>query len=294
MGTVTLIDPKWSARVPEVLEELAARWRLDVRERLTGGYLAAVYGCAGPEGEDLVLKISPPVANPSHEARALAHWDGNGAVKLFDWDEPAGALLLERVRPGTPLMDRDRSAPDDELAVRAASVALAAMQAVPAPAEGRFPSFEEKLRWWLEWTAVEGEPDTAGMAMLPLLQRCARTLHASAKRKTLCHGDFLAKNLLLRDDGRYVAVDPLPFIGDPCSDIGHFSSYQTPVATVARRARAIAEATGNDPERASQWAAVWTIGEACETWREDSDDVQAWVATGECQALLTAAAEHRT
>jgi streptomycin 6-kinase len=127
------------------------------------------------------------------------------------------------------------------------------------------------------------------MAMLPLLQRCARTLDTSAKHKTLCHGDFLAKNLLLGAGGRYVAVDPLPFIGDPCSDIGHFSSYHSPVATVIQRARTIAEATGNDPERAAQWAAVWTIGEACETWREDSDDLQAWVVGEECQTLLRAA-----
>ena len=42
----------------------------------------------------------------------------------------------------------------------------------------------------------------------------------------------------------------------------------------------------NDPSRAAQWAAVWMVGEACETWREDSDDVQAWVRGDECQALL--------
>ena len=183
-------------------------------------------------------------------------------------------------------MERDRSVIDDELAVRAASGALAAMQAVPTPAEEEFPSFEEKLRWWLEWTAVNGEPDAAGTPMLPLFERCARILDASAPRKTLAHGDFVAKNLLLRSDRSYVAVDPLPYVGDTCADIGHFSSYHSPVATVIPRARAIAEATGNDPARAAQWAAVWMIGEACETWREDSDDLQAWVRSEECQALL--------
>lgn len=261
-------------------------WSLEIHEPLTGGYLAAVYGCTGPRREDLVLKISPPLANPPLEARALAHWGGNGAARLLAWDESAGALLLERIRPGTLLMDQDRSVTDDELAVRAATWALASMQSVPAPPVGRFPSFDDKFRWWLDYTRAYGEPEAAGTAMLPLMERSARALDASAPNKTLAHGDFLAKNLLLRNDGRYVAVDPLPYIGDPASDCGHFSAYHSPVATVIPRARAIAKATGNDPDRAAQWAAVWTIGEACETWREDSDDLEAWVHGNECHAIL--------
>lgn len=279
-------DPAWSARVPELLQRCAERWSLELKEPLTGGYLAAVYGCTGPNGEDLVLKLSPPIANPALEARALAHWGGNGTAGLAAWDEAAGALLLERIRPGILLMDHDRSVIDDELAVRAASWALASMQSVPPPPVHTFPSFEHKFRWWLDYTATYGEPDAAGTRMLPLMERAARRLDASAKTKTLAHGDFLAKNVLLRDDGRYVAVDPLPYIGDPASDCGHFSSYHSPVATVIPRARAIAGATGNDSDRAARWAAIWMIGEACETWREDSDDVQAWVISDECRQLL--------
>ena len=96
----------------------------------------------------------------------------------------------------------------------------------------------------------------------------------------------MAKNLLLAADGSYVAVDPLAYVGDTCADIGHFSSYHSPVSTVIPRARAIADATGNDPDRSAQWAAVWMIGEACETWREDSDDLQAWVQGETCRRLL--------
>lgn len=202
-------DPAWSARVPELLQRCADLWSLELDEPLAGGYLAAVYGCSGPHGEDLVLKISPPLANPALEARALAHWGGNGAAKLVGWDEAAGALLLERIRPGALLMDQDRSALDDELAVRAAAWALTAMQSVPAPAPEGFPSFDDKFRWWLGYTARYGERDAAGTLMLPLMERAAGALDASARDKTLAHGDFLAKNLLLGRKG-YVAVDPLP------------------------------------------------------------------------------------
>jgi streptomycin 6-kinase len=124
--------------------------------------------------------------------------------------------------------------------------------------------------------------------MLPLFEDCALSLDASATRTTLAHGDFVAKNLLLGSSLQYVAVDPLPFIGDPCSDPGQFSAYHSPVGTVIPRARAIAEAPGNDPDRAAQWAAVWMVFQACETWRDDSDDVQAWVVGDECRRLLHA------
>ena len=279
-------DSEWRARLPALLERCVERWSLEPGERLDGAYLGEVRGCTGPDGEDLVLKVSPPFANPANEANALAHWGGRGAARLVAWDADIGALVLERIRPGTLLMDRDRSATDDELAITAASHALAAMQSVPAPPAGSFPSFEERLRWWLDYTATYGEPEAAGTLMLPLFEECAHRLDASATRKTLAHGDFIAKNVLLGPDGRYVAVDPLPFIGDPCSDAGQFSAYHSPVGNVIPRARAIAEATGNDPDRAARWAAVWMVFQACETWRDDSDEVQAWVVGDECQHLL--------
>ena len=279
-------DLEWRARLPALLARCIERWSLELGEQLEGGYLGHVRGCIGPDGEDLVLKVSPPFANPAQEAKALAHWGGRGAARLLASDEDIGALLLERIRPGTLLMDRDRSHTDDSLAIRAASGALSPMQEVPAPPAGTFPSFAEKLRWWLDYAATYGEPEAAGTPMLPLFERAALTLDASASRMTLAHGDFIAKNMVLGPDDRYVAVDPLPFIGDPCSDIGQFSAYHSPVTTVIPRARAIAEAIGEDADRAARWTAVWMVFQACETWRDDSDEVQAWILGDECLRLL--------
>ena len=41
-----------------------------------------------------------------------------------------------------------------------------------------------------------------------------------------------------------------------------------------------------DEARAMRWAAVWAVGEACETWRSDSDELQALVASAEFQRLM--------
>lgn len=101
-------------------------------------------------------------------------------------------------------------------------------------------------------------------------------------------GDFFDKNVLLGATG-YVAIDPMPCIGDPCSDVGFFASYHPPARSIATRARAIASLLGYDTERAERaerWAAVWAVGEACETWREDSEELQSWMSGPEAERLL--------
>ena len=43
------------------------------------------------------------------------------------------------------------------------------------------------------------------------------------------------------------------------------------------RPRAIAESTGSDPDLAAPWPAVRMVSQACDTCRDASDDVPAWV-----------------
>ncbi|MGQ0670761.1 MAG: aminoglycoside phosphotransferase family protein, partial [Actinomycetota bacterium] len=69
-------------------------------------------GCVGfvapverADGTRAVLKISYLDDETRHEGDALAFWDGDGAVRLLDADPGIGALLLERLEPGTSLFD---------------------------------------------------------------------------------------------------------------------------------------------------------------------------------------------
>jgi streptomycin 6-kinase len=102
----------------------------------------------------------------------------------------------------------------------------------------------------------------------------------------LLHGDFLDKNLLLGPAG-YIAIDPMPRVGDPCAEVGFFAACHPPGGHIAARAHALAGRLGLDETRSARWAAVWAVGEACETWREDSDEVMAWVRSEEAARLLT-------
>src|SRR4051794_32682884 len=70
------------------------RWSL----RLGGSFDRALESLAvpagGAEGTRAVLKVAFRGRENEHEAAALAHWDGNGAVALLDYDPASNALLL--------------------------------------------------------------------------------------------------------------------------------------------------------------------------------------------------------
>jgi streptomycin 6-kinase len=119
---------------------------------------------------------------------------------------------------------------------------------------------------------------TLGPDLLERSHRAAIRLCSTQIDVVLLHGDFLDKNLILGPAG-FVAIDPIPSIGDPCSDIGFFAASHPPAGLITSRARGLAERLGRDPVRAQRWAAIWTIGEACETWRSDFDELERWVRT---------------
>src|SRR5207247_3359309 len=55
------------------------------------------------DGTRAVLKLDGPWTPARREILALRLWSGRAAPNLLRADEPGGALLLERIEPGTPL-----------------------------------------------------------------------------------------------------------------------------------------------------------------------------------------------
>ena len=93
-------------------DPIAAVSARGVRAAPGGSTLGEAYppGAAGyavratlPDGTPAVLKLIHPHREAEHEADALAHWDGDGAVRLLDRDDARNAILIERCEPGTPL-----------------------------------------------------------------------------------------------------------------------------------------------------------------------------------------------
>lgn len=265
-------------------------WHLEGGSRLEGGFRPYVFGCTTAAGAGVVVKLTVTQEQARAEAAALAMWEHTGAaVRLIDADFGHSALLLERVRPATHLPGGD-----DPVAIEVAADLLTTLHRAwaatfPFPAlEEAYVHLEDQARDNAAYeqrtrhTPTRGE---AGLQRLAAARAAAMRLCATARRTVVLHGDFLDKNLR-RSGARYVAIDPIPRIGDPCADVGFFAAGHRPATGILQRANAIAGHMSLDRQRAQRWAAVWTVLQTCHAWREDQSDLETCLARSEFEQLL--------
>ena len=118
---------EWCAGLPRLVEHYCSQWDLRLEQARSGSTSRVYFGWqraqparparpAQPERE-VVLKVTPESSIAREEAAALRAWAATPhAVALLDADPDGGALLLERVRPGTKLWDAGALPPAAEMA----------------------------------------------------------------------------------------------------------------------------------------------------------------------------------
>src|SRR5215216_5626357 len=98
-------DSAWLAALPSLLDHLAARWSLAVEPHFPGIRFNYVAPATRADGTRAVLKVSRYIEDTRSEIAALRLYDGDGAARLVDADPVIGALLVERLEPGTMLLE---------------------------------------------------------------------------------------------------------------------------------------------------------------------------------------------
>ena len=230
----------WLDGLPALVAEVAADWRLELGQELTGGLLAYVVEARTAEGEQAVLKVAGAWDRPAEEIACLRAWAGGPAPALLRADGQRGALLVERIRPGTP---------GAQVEVEQAAALLGAL-AVPPPAGLRPLAQVAASRVRRAVEQRRARPDAAARALALVAE-----LEADAPEAALVHGDLDDRNLLRCGRRGLVAIDPLPAAGDPAYDAANWAhGGRRP----GRRERidAIAAATGLDRARVRAWASV--------------------------------------
>jgi streptomycin 6-kinase len=124
------------------LEACKRRWDLAGGSGLGGGFRCAVFACPA-DGGQVVVKLTPTPEEARLKTAALASWAHTGAaVRLIDADISHDALLLERIRPGTPLPGGD-----DPVSVEVAADLLARLHQAAHEAL-TFPALETSTSAW--------------------------------------------------------------------------------------------------------------------------------------------------
>ena len=217
-----------------------------------------------------MLKVSTYIWETQTEIEALRVWEGVGAARLLEADPDLGALLMERVLPGTMLAELD----DDDDTVHVAAGLLRQLWR-PVPASSGLRSLES----WCAAYDRNREALNRGAGGFPeaLFRRAdalREELLASTEQPVVLHGDLHHFNVLRSNRAGWLAIDPKGLVGDRTFDVCQFLLNPGPVpASVNRRRLDIfCSELDLDRKRAADWCFVHAMLDAC--W--EYEDGHSW------------------
>jgi streptomycin 6-kinase len=277
----------WLERLPRLAAECADLWSLRLGEPFPGSYISWVARASLADGTRAVLKINFPDAESEHEGRALAHWDGRGAVRLLAEDPARRAMLVERCEPGTPLAALE----DDDEATRIAAGVLRRLWR-PAPPRHPFALLSAAAEFWAEelpaaWQHL-GRPFER--ALLDAAVTAARDLGSSQGEPVVLHQDFHGGNVLRSSREPWLAVDPKPLVGEREFDAASLLRDRRDVLSgdpeagriVRRRLDQLADELDLERERMRGWGIVhalaWGVSAAVGKVEADMLACARWLA----------------
>jgi streptomycin 6-kinase len=146
----------------------------------------------------------------------LRHYAGQGAVRLLEEDDTVGALLMERVSPGTMLADL--ALHDDAAATDIAAAVMARLWQPPPPDH----PFLTVADWGQAFVRYRAQWGNSGPVDAAVIDRADALFHHLADTQTdlvVLHGDLHHDNILSAGDG-WQAIDPKGIVGEPAYEIG--------------------------------------------------------------------------
>jgi streptomycin 6-kinase len=190
-------------------------------------------------GEPVALKVGVPHPELYSEMEALALYAGRRAVRLLDADRELGALLLQRLQPGTVLWRLG----DNARETRIAASIMAELHLPPPPTHG-MPAFGRWVRRAFSLTRSEWDPDERmPRDLLDAAERAFAAIDDAAARSgcraVVLHGDLHHENILYDDRSGWTAIDPKGAIGAPILEVGRFTQNQLPGSLSPARREAL-------------------------------------------------------
>ncbi len=205
-----------------------------------------------------MLKISPDRERVAREIAGLAHWSTPHVPTVLQADPSIGALLMEEIEPGTPLLDSGTYPALSDVAQ-----VLTALHTQSTP-DLPFPSVADRVAYLFASWARERQCYPTQVALVPHElfdrgRRLALRLAEEPSPTVLLHGDFTPVNILDGGERRgLVAIDPCPTLGDPAFDAIDLLFWQAgDLDTIRRRAELLAPAIGVEATRLLDWCTAF-------------------------------------
>ena len=234
---------------------LPQQWRVAVEhvEETDGSVL--LFGTRGRQ--PVVIKIVREAREEWNSGSVLMAFGGRGVVRVVDVDD--GAVLLERVQPGTSLVTVvDRG--DDDRATAVLADVIARMK----------PAMLTDVPTAREWGVAFDHTDTrdAGVSVdvVERAQQVYGTLCDSQQNPRLLHGDLHHENVLLDAERGWLAIDPKGLAAELEFEVG--AALRNPLQrpdvftnpeTIARRVDRFTRDLRLDERRVLAWAFAQSV-----------------------------------
>lgn len=251
----------WLAELPNTLARLEITWGL----RITGLVPQLLYNLVAyterSDGTPCVLKLSPPSDELIREGDALTYYDGDGICRLLGRDDTVGALLLERVLPGSSLQEAWRYA-EDETHTR---ITAGLMRRLWRPVEKVNP-----FRFLQSWAQALYE-DYGPNIPTPLLDKAQALLEdlGPDTDPVLLHADLHHGNILSATGEPYRVIDPKGIVGARGYEVGTYllnpmqATAEELIALLPGRIDVFNEVLEVDNRELAAWGFVHAVLSAC-------------------------------
>ncbi|MFE4494711.1 aminoglycoside phosphotransferase family protein [Streptomyces niveus] len=244
---------EWLGRLPVIAQEALERRELTVERVVApGGGSSLVVLVRRPDGAPAALKVVPPFAAPEAESAALTQWKGWGSVELISGSD--GALLLERLHTETSL----RSLPEAKALLEAAGTVRKLW--VEPVADHSFETVSERTAGQADAMRRSTDPQVVPLVSAALDAR-EELLAAGQAELMLLHGAFRQGKVLSGDRAPWLAVGPVPVVGERAYDLARLVrdrvedlvAAASGASATRRRVNKLADSLDIDRERLRGW-----------------------------------------
>jgi streptomycin 6-kinase len=279
---------RWLEDLPHILARCQERWQLtDLRPARDLSYNLVCFAQSPVYGA-VALKVGVPNPELITERQALALYAGRGVCACYEADGELGALLLQRVEPGTDL----REVADSEERFRIAARLFATL---PVTVEGEhgFPTYAGWISRAFARARTEGRAPADLLTLVDVAERFFHDIDTPDRPHLLLHGDLHHKNILQDRQGGWTVIDPKGVIGVPAMGAARFMQNEFRMFRredrfdrLGRMTAVFGEALGETPLVMARCALVEHVLATCWDAEENEEPESLRTTTEECAALL--------
>jgi streptomycin 6-kinase len=249
---------RWLDDLPQLIEEMTARWSCNVTKVFDGGSEAFTALVERADSTQAVMKLLVPRSNDFalNEIRVLHHANGQGCAELFAHDEDRGALLMEALGPSLFDLGMTRDARD----VIFCNVAKKMWR--PAQGLGLETGAAKAARLSADiarqWEETNRPCSEAAIAYALVCAQRRQIAHRD-ERSVLVHGDIHEWNVLQAGVDSYKLIDPDGLLAEPEYDLGVIIREDPEAMFESEpfdRANWFARETGGDANAIWEWGVV--------------------------------------